>query len=551
LAGKYEGDPVGYARDILKIPYIWDKMAEIADALFKPPYRVMVQSAHSVGKTWLAAWLTNYHFDTFDPSVVITTAPTDTHIKKVLWAEIRMQRLRAGLPDVFIGPAAAEMRTAPDHYAQGLVSSTGEAFQGRHPARMMAIFDEALGVDMEMWNVMKTMIKPQPGHAWLAIFNPTNQSSPPGIEQQTAGDSWKVFSLSALDHPNILAEVAGEVPPIPAAVSLPQVNDWIKSWSTPLDAKDAGAEDVEWPLGSGIWVRPGPEMEARVLGRWPSQSMYGIWSEALFDYAVCPVCRGKKNKPECKVRCPSPPPPLDAPPHIGVDVARGTDNSCDFAAIHVRWGDRSLLHESHHGRRLTWITGRAVELAREYTDLTNSLRRAADMEEMVYSQVPIKVDDESVGAGITDMLYEAEMFVIPIRSNHNAHAWDKYPEKRSELWFQSALRAAAGKMSLAKLDAITLKRLKSQLMAPQWWLNSKGQRVVERKEITKDKLGRSPDDADSLNMAYYEGGAWDAPAVLPRNNEDRPSAFGPELAELRLSEEHTRPKSKFLKMFGR
>jgi hypothetical protein len=38
--------------------------------------------------------------------------------------------------------------------------------------------------------------------------------------------------------------------------------------------------------------------------------------------------------------------------------------------------------------------------------------------------------------------------------------------------------------------------------------------VIEPKDRTKDKLGRSPDDADGVNLAYYEASGLDAPVVL-------------------------------------
>ena len=41
----------------------------------------------------------------------------------------------------------------------------------------------------------------------------------------------------------------------------------------------------------------------------------------------------------------------------------------------------------------------------------------------------------------------------------------------------------------------------------------RSRRVVEKKEETKKRLGRSPDDMDALNLAYYELG-WEAPYAI-------------------------------------
>ena len=45
---------------------------------------------------------------------------------------------------------------------------------------------------------------------------------------------------------------------------------------------------------------------------------------------------------------------------------------------------------------------------------------------------------------------------------------DKYPRRRSELWFTVAERARLGQIYLGRLDAGSLRRLKQQLMAPAW-----------------------------------------------------------------------------------
>ena len=51
-------------------------------------------------------------------------------------------------------------------------------------------------------------------------------------------------------------------------------------------------------------------------------------------------------------------------------------------------------------------------------------------------------------------------------------------------------------------------------MAPAWDLDAQGRRKLEPKDKTKEKIGRSPDDADAMNLAYYEGGGWAPPEVL-------------------------------------
>ena len=70
----------------------------------------------------------------------------------------------------------------------------------------------------------------------------------------------------------------------------------------------------------------------------------------------------------------------------------------------------------------------------------------------------------------------------------------------------AAEKAKAGLVYVGRLDRTTLARLRQQLLAPAWEVDSAGRRAVEKKDETKDKIGRSPDDADAFNLAYLEAG---------------------------------------------
>jgi hypothetical protein len=56
------------------------------------------------------------------------------------------------------------------------------------------------------------------------------------------------------------------------------------------------------------------------------------------------------------------------------------------------------------------------------------------------------------------------------------------------------------------LGVPTRARLRQQLLAPaRGYHECSGRRVVESKDETKEKIGRSPDDADALLLTYLEG----------------------------------------------
>lgn len=486
---KYLKDFPAYARDVLKAKLTPDQK-RIAAAFHQPPYRVMVKSGHGIGKSWLAAAVTSWWYDTRNPSVAVTTAPTQRDVYDILWAEVRLQRQRAGRPDTFVGPAIAEMRTSQDHYAKGFTARSGESFQGRHPPRMLIVFDEAEGIDSIFWETANTMFQPNGEHLFLAILNPTTTTSQSYQEENAVGPDgqpkWHVFTVSSLNHPNIAAELAGQPPTVPGAVSLSQVRDWLASWFEPINAGDIdSARDIEFPPGSAQWYRPGPEGEARALGRRPSAGTYGVWSESLWRRAAEPQNRE---------------PLITEMPEIGCDVARYGD---DKTEIHVRVGSNSYHHEEHSGWSVVRTADRLAELADEWLAWANA-RRPRQAAKLDVNVIRIKVDDTGVGGGVTDILHSRRYNAVPVNAAEAAATNEKYPRVRDEMWFNLVDRCRAGNLDLSRISKRILSRLRSQALAPQWAPTVDGRRQVEPKKDTKKRIGRSPDGLDAMNLAYWE-----------------------------------------------
>jgi hypothetical protein len=237
-------DPVEYASKVLHIETLWDVQKQILASLLVPPYRTLVASGHDVGKTFTAALALNWWYDTFDPGVIISTAPSSREVRQLLWTEVRLQRQRAfqlgsNLSMDFCGASSPEMKSSPEHWAQGYTSEKGEGYVGRHRMRMLFIIDEANGVGHEVWEGFNTMFDPSLGCAMLAIFNPTSTTSHAYQEDIRAEDedgkpNWHRFRLSALEHPNITEELAGRPKLIPGAVSIQMIDQWVKDWCEPV-----------------------------------------------------------------------------------------------------------------------------------------------------------------------------------------------------------------------------------------------------------------------------------------------------------------------------
>lgn len=510
LAGRYP-DPVEYARAVLRVEPI-PVIQNVLRSLTQPPFKTLVKSGHNIGKSHAAAIAINWFFDTFAPCAVISTAPTQRDVCDVLWKEVRMQRQRAGLPDDFVGGAAPHMRTGPDHYAKGFTARLGESLQGRHDLRMLFVMDEAVGISPIFWHTFKSMFRAEAGHAWLAICNPTDTASEAYQQESDAvrDKSWHMFTLSALEHPNIERELRGEPPLIPAAVSLQQVHSWVADWCEPIrpETEEIRKTDLEWPPGSGRWYRPGPVFQCRAQGQWPTLGSSGVWSDALWERATTTRLEVPKERL----------------PEIGCDVAY---HGMDYTSIFVRWGPCGMSHEEANGWDHVRTANRLTELAQTWADKASSMRyRKTGLVDP--KQIPIKVDDDGTGGGVVSLLRSEGYAVVPVGAGTKASRAGWYPNKRSELWFEACGLARAGQMDLTRLPQDTLRRLRNQAMVVEWSIDPLGQRVVEPKDIIKKKCGRSPDSMDALNLAWYTSGLFEAPIILdePRRVSLHERVFG-------------------------
>ena len=237
----------------------------------------------------------------------------------------------------------------------------------------------------------------------------------------------------------------------------------------------------------GQWYRPGPEAESRILGLRPSRGSDSIWSESL--WAFCEKNTSLKF-------------PLDTYPEIGCDVSRvlGGDDCC----IVGQWGGIILVYDYANGRPLPGTAARIKEIADDLCTLANRERAhliSKGAQPFYGHRVKCKIDDGAAGWGVIDLAYGYQF--IPVSAGATANADLKYPNARSELWFDSVDRAMEGGVSFAHLDDEATQTLKIQAMAPLWAMDARDRRVVEKKELTKKRLGRSPDAMDALNLSLY------------------------------------------------
>jgi hypothetical protein len=476
LRAAWRANPRLYAREVLGVE-LWDKQNEILDNLVNYK-KVFVKASNAVGKTFTAAVVTNWFFDCFPNSICITTAPTKLQVDDVLWKEVRI--LRKGRPGLM--PKASRMENGDEWFAMGMTAIDDNSFKGRHAKSVLIIFDECVGIHPDIWRAAKAMMTNANADVyWLCICNPTDTSSQAytecqkGSEYEPARGRFKVMTISAMEHPNVLAKLRGEEPPYPQAVGYEFIDTSIEDLCTPIEAEDATAGDVEW---NGEWYRPGPDFEGSVLGRWPSSTSDGVWSDVAFRQAT-----KKRDDFEFQFE--------NEELVLGADLAAG---GRDYTTIVARRGRKVIHYETHNGWSAGEIAARMKEVAH---DLVKPWEDARD--------IRLQIDHDAVGYSILHD-HAADYNFITVSGAQRSDLPDRYPNVRSQLWFATAELAMKGEVDLSGLPSDVLGELERQLKAPKWSLDASGRRTVEKKLKTKKLLRRSPDDADAINILFYNPG---------------------------------------------
>jgi phage terminase large subunit len=262
----------------------------------------------------------------------------------------------------------------------------------------------------------------------------------------------------------------------------------VSAFDTPVFTGERVSEAVLRRLVSREWVESArkkwgedsPLYQVRVLGDFPSSA----------DDTVCPVAAvelAQRQQVE-----------PGSPVIVSCDPARfGSDES----VIAVRRGSRVRIAATYGKKDLMETAGRMLRVARAEA----AKGRAKPL---------LVVDDVGIGGGLVDRLRELREF--PVESFNGAGAARNprdYPNARSQAWFDFAEK-------LASIDLDDDEQLAADLVAPTYRIDSRGRRAVEAKAETRKRLGRSPDRADAVLMAFAAANRRPMRTYVPRGRID-------------------------------
>src|SRR5579859_5610840 len=199
-------DPRKFARLLGHDP--WETAEAIMQSVATCP-RTVVKSCHASSKSFTAAELAVWWVMRYPDGKVITTAPTFTQVKEVLWPEIRhnVEDLRAIFPSL---PAAHQVswKIGAQRYSLGFSTDRGVRFQGFH-GRILIILDEAAGVRADIYPAIEG-IRAGGEVQVLAIGNPSSPSGPFFDAFTVNRSMWRSFTIHAFSAPNFVDETNPE-----------------------------------------------------------------------------------------------------------------------------------------------------------------------------------------------------------------------------------------------------------------------------------------------------------------------------------------------------
>lgn len=305
------------------------------------------------------------------------------------------------------------------------------------------------GIPEQLW-VAGDALATGPDCRQLAIGNPDN-SATHFFKVCQPGSGWHSMGISAFDSPNF----TGERVPEQVAASLVS-----KIW---VDEKKVD------------WGEDNPLYRSKVLGEFSVDSVDTVVRAS--DVAACRI------DPEVKYS------PVDlSPVELGVDVGGGHDET----VIRERRGRLA-------GREWRIRTDRPEKIA---PLVLRALRESG--------ATAVKIDQIGVGFGVIGELRnlasrkEHRARIIGVNVSTAARDKKKFVNLRAEMWWTIGREfSTSGAWDLSKME--NADTVAAQLLQPRWFLDSKGRIQVELKADIIKRTGRSPDNADALLLAYYNG----------------------------------------------
>lgn len=467
---KCRATPGYFASEVLGSPKKYDYQQTGFEALLKGD-RVAIKSAHDLGKTFTISDAILEALFIWGPVYIIVTAPTWNMVENVVFGEIRKKYKDAKYP---LGGdlSLTKLKLAEKWMLLGFspkVSKEGDAstFQGFHNKLVIVVFEEATGIDKQLYDAAEGMLT-SANVKWWCIGNPTDPNS--GFAKLFNKMEWTKITWDCFLSPNLIANKITNLKLLREEVALVRENP------KRMDNYKVVAPELltlKWVIAKYIdWGEGSPLFQSKVLAHFPDTA-----ENTLIPISLIEKCmeEGEVDYKVSNTLC------------IGADIARFGNDKVSITGL---LGNKELFHEIHSKQDTVFTYGRIKDLA---------LQHAAKGHKVI-----IGLDDGGIGGGVTDQLkndeaLKGEFFdVVPINFGEKASNEERFYNKASEMYFLLAEDIKEDGLILIKDDILV-----SELSGRRYDYTNKGQFRIEPKDKFKERLGHSPDRADSKAIANY------------------------------------------------
>lgn len=463
FGNKYIDDPCGFVTECIawkkaENEHPTDYQLDILSTL-NSDHRLAVRAGHGSGKSCVASWSV-LHFALTREALgidwkVVTTASAWRQLIHYLWPEIHKWAMRINWHTVGRGEfiPKEELSTRRISLRHGsafpVASNRSDLIEGAHADHMLYVFDESKVIPEATWVSAEGAMVSETAW-WLAISTP---GEPVGkfyhIHVRREGtEDWTVRHVKMEE-----ALRAGRLS-----------EKWVE------DRKK------EWGENSSIF-------QNRVLGEFAESEEDNLIPLSWVEAAIERWKHWNRDNQDVTVTFKS--------DQLGVDVARG---GADKSVIAKRVGYTITELQKYNYDDTMELAGRVAPLL------------------AVHSPSIAYIDVVGLGAGVYDRL--SEQFSNRVYSFHPqektdfrdaADIWEFKDVYSAAWWNIRELLDPSNPRKLEKLAAIPPDdQLLEELTAVKYSYRSDGKIQVEPKEKTKEVIGRSPDTADAVVMAFWE-----------------------------------------------
>lgn len=401
---------------------------------------------------------------------VAMTAPTGRQVENIMFPEIsRLFNKAKVLPGRLTG---SDIRTTErEWFLTGFKADeyNHEAWSGFHAANTMFVVTEASGISESTFAAIEGNL--QGNSRMLIVFNANSVSGYAANSQKS--DRWVKFRLDCLNAPNVLAK---EVI-IPGQVDYEWVKDKVENWCIAISEDEYIEEegDFKW---EGRCYRPDDYFRIKVRGMFPKEG-----SDSLVPLSWIEAAEERYRKERQNTVLPN-------RMNLGVDVAGMGRDSSVLCPRHENIIEPMIKHQSNGKADHMHVTG------------------------MVASKIGHKprnrayIDTIGEGAGVYSRLQElgfknAYSCKFSESANGLTDTTGQFAFVNMRAYLFWAIRDFFNPRNKNNPMLAPMSKLSEELPVIRWNFTSDGKIAIEPKEKIKERLKRSPDDADACANTFY------------------------------------------------